>query len=405
MQALFETQKIILSQFQKETLYRRAIFEALTLDNYITGVVGSRGVGKTTILLDQAIQNGALRGEALYVSADQLFFVKNTLLELVDQLYKETNIRLLCVDEIHKADAWTQQLKNIADIYPSFRILFSGSSVIDLVHGQYDLSRRVTLHTLHGFSFREFLEFRLTRSFPVLAFDSIEKDHLAFAQALQLPQVLKHFQEYLQTGYYPFFKQLKEDWEKFQMVEHITQKTIYEDIGTFKSLKTSSLMVMEKLFKYVLNSPPGELSAYKLANALGKDFESVSDQLSLLEQAGLIRFLWPKAGGKAALRNPAKIYPDNTNLIYASHIVPIPEDSLMGKVRETFVLNHLQNKGIPVHYTDVGDFQTDSLLFEVGGKNKTLRQLKAQPNAKVLADGILLGDAKTIPLYLLGFLI
>lgn len=403
MQALFEYQHIIFSQFNVDSIYHRSLFDQISLDNYVTGIVGSRGVGKTTLLLREALKQGAEAGRALYVSADNLFFLKNTLLSLVDQLYKETDVRLLCIDEIHKYPAWTQELKNIADIYPSFRLLFSGSSSIDLIHGRYDLSRRVTLLHLRGLSFREYLEFTLKRPFPKLDFATFPAMHLDFAKSLNLPEILKHFKTYLSTGYYPFFRQFKQDWEKFQTIEHIVQKTIYEDVALFKSMKTQSLGVLERLYKYVLSSPPGELSAFKLANALGKDFETISDYLSLLEQAGLIRFLWSRQTGKAALRNPLKIYPDNTNLIYAAHMHALPDD-LKGKVRETFVMNQLQNAQIPVYYTETGDFQGDHFIFEVGGKNKTSKQIQGLENAWVVAEGVLLGSKNTLPLYLLGFL-
>jgi predicted AAA+ superfamily ATPase len=403
MNALFEAQLIILTQFKQQKLYPRPQFDAITLDNYITGIVGSRGIGKTTTLLQKALSAGALEGKALYASADHLFFLDNSLLALVDQLYKETDIRLLCIDEIHKLDRWTQQLKNIADTYQDFRILFSGSSMIDLLHSQYDLSRRVTLHTLHGFSFREYLEFTLDRTYPILDLQTLKTAHLQYSQDLQLPEILKHFKTYLRTGYYPFFSRFSQEWEKFQTIEHVTQKTIYEDIAGFKSLKTPTLALLEKLYKYVLNSPPGELSAFKLANTLSKDFEGISECLSLLEQAGLVRFLWPKQSGKAALRNPTKIYPENTNLIYASHLVHLP-DMVVGKVRETFALNQLQNAGIQAHYPKMGDFQIDDTVFEVGGKNKTATQIQNLQDAYVLADGLILGNKKTIPLYLLGFL-
>ncbi len=403
MNPLFETQKIMLSHFQKNPFYHRKAFDTLTLDNHITGIVGSRGIGKTTLLLHHALKNGALEGKALYASLDHLFFLDNPLMPLIDQLYKETDVRLLYLDEIHKYENWTQILKNSADIYPDLRIVFSGSSTIDLLHGKYDLSRRVTLIPLQGFSFREYLEFTLNRTFPSLTLPTLMADHVAFANALDVPEVLKEFKRYLRVGYYPFFKTLSQDWEKFQAIENTTQKTIYEDIAIFKSLKTPTLAVLEKLYKYVLISPPGELSASKLANTLSKDFESVSEYLSLLKQAGLIRFLWPKPTGKAALRNPAKMYPDNTNLMYANHFTS-PEDQWIGKVRETFALNQLQNAGASVYCPDTGDFQIGDLMLEVGGKNKTRKQIQHLDNACLLTDGVLLGSKGVIPLYLLGFL-
>lgn len=169
MEKLFEIQRVILDDLDQRVYYPRQLFELIHLDNHITGITGLRGVGKTTFLLHRAIEHGARKGEALYVSVDNVHFLDHTLIDLVDTLYKETKVRLLCVDEIHRYSNWRQELKNIADSYPSFKILFSGSSMIDLVKSRYDLSRRVTLHHLPGFSFREYLQFFYEKSYPIMS--------------------------------------------------------------------------------------------------------------------------------------------------------------------------------------------------------------------------------------------
>lgn len=400
MQQLFEIQRIILEQFEKLPFYARALFEKITLNNRIVGIVGSRGVGKTTFLLSTVLKN---KEKSLYVSADNLYFLENKLIDLVDQLYKKTDIRLLCVDEIHKYPEWNQELKNIYDTYLDFKILFSGSSTIDLIRSKYDLSRRVTLYELHGFSFREYLESHLRLKLPVYTLEEILNNSVAIAENLKIPHVLKHFNTYLRVGYYPFFYTLIEDPEKFQAIQNISQKTIYEDIGTLHSLKTPTLGLIERLFKFVLSSSPGELNASKLSSRLGKDFESISSYLHWLYEAGLIRFLFSDKSGSAALKNPVKMYPENPNLLYAGY-APMLESSQIGKVRETFVLCHLQNGHYPVYYTTKGDFKVGDLFFEVGGKSKTLSQMKGEKNGYVIADEIIVGDYSKIPLYLLGLL-
>lgn len=400
---LFDIQQLIISQFEKQPFYPRQVFQEINLDNYVTGIVGPRGIGKTTFLLKYAIEKGAKEGLALYVSADNLYFLTNPLVDLVDQLYKETEIRLLCIDEIHKYPNWNQELKNISDTYPEFRVLFSGSSTIDLINGKYDLSRRVTLFYLHGLSFREYLEIKLQKEFPILSFEELIKTRNRQGMIQEDNKILMYFQEYLRVGYYPFFSIFSQEREKFQAIENTSQKTIYEDIGTLHALKTSSLLIIEKLFKFVINSAPGELSAYKLAGILGKDFESISTYLKYLQEAGLIRFIHSKSSGNAALRNPIKMYPENTNMIFASYLF-LTQDKMIGKVRENFVINQLQNAHLNVFYSEEGDFKINDVIFEVGGQSKKSKQIKGLENSYIVADGILIGTHRQIPLYMLGFL-
>lgn len=403
MEKLFEIQSIIFKGLEKMPYYPRQVLEEIPLDNHLTGITGQRGIGKTTYLLHQALKHGAENGKALYASADNIYFLEHKLIELVDTLYKETNIRLLCLDEIHRYSHWQQELKNIADTYHDFKILFSGSSMTDLISSKYDLSRRVTLHQLPGLSFREFLQFYYKKSLPLISLEALLNDPTALNKQLSYSDALIHFKRYLTVGYYPFFYKFSKDNDKFQAIVNSTQKTIFEDIALQNTLKTSSLLVIEKLFKYILQSTPGELNANKLAIALNKDHESVKNYLFFLEAAGLIRFLYTQKTGKPYLRLPEKIYPDNTNLIY-SHYLPLLSDALRGKLRETFIINQLQNAKHHIYYPDNGDFACGHFTFEVGGKNKTTEQIKNQANAFVIADGILSATPKRIPLYYFGFL-
>lgn len=403
MERLFEIQRIILEQVEQDPYFWRAQFDLFLAVHHICGIVGARGVGKTTFMLRHALNSGAKKRKALYVSADNVFFLENKLIDVVDYLYKQTDARILCIDEIHKYPNWKMELKNIADIYPSFRIFFSGSSMIDLIQGKYDLSRRVTLNKLCGFSFREYLEFHLGKKLPKLTIESILSSHQTIAQEIEITGILKHFNDYLKLGYYPFFKGFVLDKDKFQALDNGVQMTIYEDIGTLHSLKTPSLAIIEQLYKYVINSSPGEINASKLASVLGKDFESISNYLKFLEQAGLIRFIFPGNSGDAYFRNPIKMYPENTNLIHAAYL-PLAQDQTKGKIRETFIVNQVQNAEIPIFYSKKGDFKIGDWIFEIGGKSKNGKQIKGINNAYILADDILVGSKNVIPLYLFGFL-
>jgi predicted AAA+ superfamily ATPase len=403
LEQILEIQNMLLNDFEKETFYQRNIFKKFTLDNFITGIVGPRGVGKTTFILNQAISHGAREGKAVYVSADNIYFLQNRLFDLVNQLYKETDIQLICIDEIQKYANWQQELKNIADSFRRLRVLFTGSSMIELISGKYDLSRRVTLHHLYGLSFREYLEFYHGISSPIFLIEDLLKNHLQISQNLSISKPLKYLKDYLRIGYYPFFKIFSTESEKFQAVQNAIQKTIYEDISTLHNLKTPTLLVIEKLFKYVINSQPGEISAYKLSNLLNKDYELISEYFHYLEQAGLIRFLYSAQSGKAYLRNPIKIYPENCTMIYSSYL-PMHSDAEKGKARETFIINQLQNAGKKMFYSKKGDFEIDGVTLEVGGKNKNTSQIKGIKNAYLATDGITVGFQNSIPMYLFGFL-
>jgi len=243
----------------------------------------------------------------------------------------------------------------------------------------------------------------LQEKFPIFQLDELVSKRMLKGVMSENNKIMQHFREYLKVGYYPFFSLFSQEREKFQAIENTTQKTIYEDIGTLHALKTSTLLVMEKLFKFVINSAPGELSAYKLANSLGKDFESITTYLKYLQEAGLIRFVYSKSAGNAALRNSIKMYPENTNLIFSAY-VPLTQDQIMGKIRETFVVNQLQKANLTVFYTDKGDFKINDMIFEVGGATKTTKQIKGVENSYILADGILVGTHRQIPLHMLGFL-
>lgn len=242
-----------------------------------------------------------------------------------------------------------------------------------------------------------------TKKLPLFTLDEILQSHLEITQNLQLTGILKHFSDYLKLGYNPFFKGYLQDKDKFQSLNNAVQMTIYEDIATLHSLKTSTLNTIEKLYKFVLNSSPGELNAFKLSRALQKDFESISCYLQYLEQAGLIRFLYSGNSGGASLRNPTKMYPDNTNLMHAAY-VPLAQDQIKGKMRETFLVNQIQNLGKQIFYSPVGDFKLEGHIFEVGRGKKSKKQIKQEKDAFILSDDLTVGKPEVIPLYLFGFL-
>ncbi len=237
-------------------------------------MIGPRGVGKTTLLL-QFIKNKVLNPrDAFYFSADHIFFNTTTLWEFIQTLYEEEGVELIFVDEIHKYPNWNQELKNIYDSFPRLKIVFSGSSSLDLVTGSYDLSRRAALHYLHGLSFREYLNFTTGSNFGTLTFADIVNSPLeASADLAEIPRLKGHFKTYLRQGYYPFL--FEDEGQFFDRLERVINKTIYEDIGNYYSLKTTNLRYFSKILSFLATIPPGKISMNNLAQNLSIDSKTV----------------------------------------------------------------------------------------------------------------------------------
>lgn len=383
--------------------YRRKFYDDFVMDNRLVGIVGGRGVGKTTFLIEYLRRNYGDSSQALYVSADNLYFVEHTLLDVVDQFVKDFDGRFLCIDEIHRYKNWNQELKNIYDSYPKLSIIFSGSSSIDLVKGHYDLSRRVILKTMYGFSFREFLEIKEQRSYPVLTLEEIRDKMNFHAQKLsKTPKLLGYFKEYLKEGYYPTFLKMGSYEAYCSSLRGIVDKIIYQDVSSFYSLNTANLETLKKIIYFFATSQPGSVNINRLAGSLKKDNSTIAEYIQILRDTGLLRFLIQNKQGHALVRDAEKIYMDNPNLLCALN-AEIGKEPLIGILRELFVISNLQNANYHVFFSQTGDIECDNSFFEIGGKSKTSSQLKGK-KGYLIKDDILIGDPKTIPLYLFGFL-
>ncbi len=402
------------NQLKKDYLdvYDRKIFKDLESDHRIIGVVGNRGVGKTTYLFHYLNSNYSRSDQALYVSADDIYFSKNTLLELAKKFVDEYNGKMLCIDEIHRYPNWSQELKNIYDIYKDLKIVFSGSSAVDLIQQKYDLSRRATLKNLPGFSFREYLEFKLKVDLPVLTLEQvIEKRISSHKKIMEVEKILGLFSEYKRIGYYPLFKNFSKEEDFFEAINGVIDKVINVDIAAYYSIKTETLAVFKKILYFVFTSSPGSINVNKLAGDLEKSFPDTSRYIEMIHKSGLIRYLLNDKLGHALIRNAEKIYLDNTNLAHALSY-NIGKQVEVGTLRELFVINQLSSAGYKVFYSSKGDILVsvnkkvfgDEYVFEIGGKNKTNKQVKNIKNSFLVLDDILYGDNRSIPSYLFGFL-
>ncbi|MHB8442984.1 MAG: ATP-binding protein [Patescibacteria group bacterium] len=387
-----------------ENIYVRECYDRLETDHRIVGIVGSRGIGKTTYLLYYLKSHYSNSDKGLYVSADDIYFSAHKLVDLVDEFIKERDGELICIDEIHRYPNWVQELKNIYDRYPKFRVIFSGSSSINLIKQTYDLSRRAVLKAMYGFSFREYLEFTTSTKYPILSIDEIVQNRTLSMNGIRdIPGLIGKYKQYLKTGYYPLNFAFSDDMDTYEALLGLVDKTIYVDIATYYLLKTSTLNVFKQILYFIHTSKPSIINPSKLANSLGKDNKDIAGYLDMLNDTGLLRYLLINKSGYALIRNTKKIYLNNPNLSYAlqfdtGKLVEI------GALRELFVISHLDNAGYKVFYSKRGDIIVGKYVFEIGGKNKDAHQINSIENSYLLKDDVLLGGTRTIPIYLLGFL-
>ncbi len=385
-------------------VYQRSIYKKLQSDHRIVGIVGSRGIGKTTYILHYLKENYANSHEALYVSADDLYFADNTLVGLAEKFINLYDGRLLCIDEIHKYPNWSQELKNIYDKYRNLKIIFSGSSSIDLIKEKYDLSRRAALRFLPGLSFREFLEMKTGKPYPVLTVSEIiagKKSSIDFIS--KIPRLLGLFQEYLRIGYYPLFREFNNERDILEALEGVIDKIIHTDIASYYSLKTSTLPLFRKILYFVYTSAPSSININRIAKSLKKDHTDIANYLEMMRESGLLRYLLIDKSGHALIRNAEKVYLSNTNLAYALE-KSAGKKADKGQMRELFFIASLENAGLKPFYSKCGDVKLDNYVFEIGGKGKGSSQIKDHKNAYVISDDILFRDMNKIPLHLFGFL-
>lgn len=379
----------------------RYLYTSFNINAKLTGIVGPRGVGKTTLMLQFIKEKLYGKENVFYFSADNIIFSQHTLLECIEYFYKTEDIRIFFIDEIHKYSNWDQELKNIYDSFPMIKVIFSGSSSIDLIHGSYDLSRRARLYHLHGLSFREYLNFMTQQNFNPISLDNLLLQNNDFS-FLQTPKLQGHFNAYLTVGYYPFYFEDPESY--YERVTRIIEKSIFEDIASFYNLKTENLHLFKKIILFLATIPPGNINTHNIARHLSIDDKTIFHYLTILNKVGLAKMIYTAETGNQQLRKPTKIFLDNTNLLYALDDATNTKLDL-GTVRELFFIQSMMNAGIKLHYSKTGDFEANNIIFEIGGKNKTPRQIKrAEKQAFLVKDNISFSNKNSIPLFYFGFL-
>lgn len=368
----------------------------------LTGLLGPRGVGKTTLLLQYIKENLTDSQSAFYFSADSVYFRQSTLVKFINDLYNLEGYRLFFIDEIHKYANWNQELKNLYDAFPDIKIIYSGSSTLELIKGSHDLSRRVKIYHLPGLSFREYLHFTTHRDTPSLTLVDLWQNHTKINRLSAIDKLMGHFKKYLAYGYYPFA--FEDPYSYYERIMQIIDKIIFEDIPNYFDLKTHNLYLFKKILGYLSSIPPGEVNTHNIAQNMQISHQTISHYLNILSEVGLVRMIYPFETGNQYLRKPEKIFLHNTTLLSAFEQF-IGEGVNKGTLRELYFVQAMQDARQTIFYSKQGDYRSKNIIFEIGGKNKTTKQITKAPLPAVLVkDDILTASKNIIPLLFFGFL-
>lgn len=354
------------------------------------GIVGPRGVGKTTMMLQYAKANLDI-DETLYISADQLYFSHHSLLEIADK-FSKLNGRHLLIDEVHHYPNWSVELKEIFETYSDMQVVFSGSSILDICKGAADLSRRAPIYEIQGLSFREYLKLFHNIDVPIYSLNQV------LAHEAQIPDVahpLPLFADYLRRGYYPFGRDVDFDQELLQVVN----RTMETDIPQYASLNVTAGRRLKQLMMVVAESVPFKPQMTTLAQVTGISRNDLPDYLYYMERAGMISQLRDATIGVRGLGKLEKVYVDNTNLSFV--LTDMQPD--VGNLRETFFQNQTRVNH-KVKASKISDFEIDGRTFEIGGKSKGKKQIATASEGYVVKDDIEQGYANVIPLFHFGLM-
>lgn len=370
------------------TEFQRYMYDKVIWSDRMIGIIGPRGVGKST-MVKQHILLQDNRNEWLYVSVDHSYFADHTITELADECIKE-GITHLVLDEIHKYFNWSRELKQIYDGHPDLNVIFTGSSVLDILKGQADLSRRTLIFKMQGMSFREYLTLFHNIILPAYTLEEILNGKVVLPRDFH---PLPFFRDYLKYGYYPFCTP-----ETYAIrLQQVIAQTVEIDIPQYAGMNVSTTRKLRQLLSVIARTVPVKPSMQNLSKELKVSKNDVPDYLLYLEKAGLLAQVRDDKGGFRGLGKVEKIFLDNTNLMYATG----NEHTNIGNVRETFFYNQMRVHN-DVVTSKVSDFRIGDLTFEIGGQNKGSQQLKSDENGFVVRDDIEYGHGNIIPLWHFG---
>ena len=360
---------------------------------------GARGVGKSTLLLQHIKRTFSDNlSKALYVSLDNLYFTEHTLIELAEEFFKKGGTHLF-LDEVHKYPDWSRTIKNLYDDYLELNVVITGSSLLEILNARADLSRRALTYEMQGLSFREYLILKAKESFPIYSLGEIlsQNENLS-AEIVSKIKPFMYFEDYLKTGYYPFFLEGEDDY--YNRLNETINMILDVELPILRGMEISCIPKIKKLLSVIGRSAPFIPNVTELASKVGIARQTLLSYFKYLDESKLIGELFKETRGLGALEKPDKILLENTNLMYLFD----DEKTDIGNIRKTFVFNQLK-KAHKIQFSVESDFLVDGkYTFEVGGKNKKRAQIKEIENSYIIADNIEYGTDRRIPIWLLGFL-
>lgn len=395
MEALFKKHKMLISQINTGIV--RDMMHSVNWEKQLVAIRGSRGVGKTTLIRQYIKQKfGISAGEALYCVMDSMYFANHTLLELAEQFHLMGGTHLF-LDEVHRYPTWSREIKEIIDLYPNMKITFTGSSLIQILNADADLSRRVLSYTMEGLSFREYLQFYKGIHIPVYSLEDIltnYDDICAETNKLCHPQPL--FEEYLRVGYFPFYDGDEEEY--YSRIENVIDFIVGQELPQFCGVDPANTRKVKALIQFLADSVPYELNIAKLSARLELNKNTVLSYINSLGRAEMLMLLYSDSKTITRLQKPDKIYLHDPNMFYALGL-----GEKIGTIRECFLINQLSVNHTVEYGKEQGDFIIDgNITIEVGGPDKTFVQVADIPNSYIFADRIELPVGKKLPLWMAG---
>ncbi|QIL40701.1 ATP-binding protein [Pedobacter sp. HDW13] len=377
----------------------RPLAKSIDWNDRLIAVLGARGTGKTTLLLQRLKAEYGTSKEALYITMDDIYFTGHLLSDLAME-FRQQGGKILFIDEVHKYPNWAREIKNIYDFYKDIKIVFTGSSIIDINRQNADLSRRAVQYEMTGLSYREYLQFIGVGEFDAFRLEDILEHHVEIANSLSLKfKPLQYFNEYLRHGYYPFFI---ENINTYAIrVERVVRLIIEEDLQFVAGFNPHHSRKIYQLMSILATNVPFKPNITKLSEKTGIHRNMIVEYLYYLNNARLINSLAANGKSISILQKPDKIFLENTNLLFAL----APENVDTGSLRESFFMNQFSNTEHNISLPLKGDFLIDDIYtFEVGGTGKTNKQIEGINKAYLALDNLESGINNKIPLWLFGFL-